>query len=143
VNSLHHDDQATLESLVAMAGAKLHYLPPYSPEPNPVEMAFGSVLGYLRAHSSDPHYLAVDGYYALLDDAFRSIDYRKASSFIGHMYTELMASLFPARGQVQLLPRSYSYLPRRGESLRHSSWYLHVALYANEFLYVLRLPHQT
>ena len=87
--SLHHDDQATLESLVAMVGARLHYLPPYSPELNPIEMAFGSVLGFLRAHSSDPRYLAVDGYYELLDDAFRSIDYRKASSFIAHMYTEL------------------------------------------------------
>jgi transposase len=87
--SLHHDDQATLEALVAMVGARLHYLPPYSPELNPIEMAFGSVLGYLRAHSNDPRFLAVDGYYDLLDEAFRSIDYRKASSFVGHMYTEL------------------------------------------------------
>ena len=29
------------------------------------------------------------GYYELLDDAFRSIDYRKASAFVAHMYTEL------------------------------------------------------
>ena len=44
---------------------------------------------YLRAHSSDPRYLATDGYYELLDDAFRSVDYRQASAFISHMYTEL------------------------------------------------------
>ena len=74
-----------------MAGAKLHYLPPYSPELNPIELAFGSVLSYLRAHSNDPRYLLDTGYcrYELLDDAFRSIDYRKASAFVAHMYTEL------------------------------------------------------
>ena len=86
---LHHDDQGTLEALVEMAGAKLHFLPTYSPQLNPIELAFGSVLAYLRAHSNDPRYLLDDGYYDLLDDAFRSIDYRKASSFISHMYTEL------------------------------------------------------
>ena len=72
-----------------MAGAKLHFLPTYSPQLNPIELAFGSVLAYLRAHSNDPRYLLDDGYYDLLDDAFRSIDYHKASSFIRHMYTEL------------------------------------------------------
>ena len=87
--SLHHDDQGTLEALVAMRGAKLIFLPPYSPELNPIELAFGSVLRYLRAHSSDPRYLATDGYDELLDDAFRSVDYRQASAFISHMYTEL------------------------------------------------------
>ena len=65
------------------------FLPTYSPQLNPIELAFGSVLAYLRAHSNDPRYLLDDGYYDLLDDAFRSIDYRKASSFISHMYTEL------------------------------------------------------
>ena len=72
-----------------MAGAKLHYLPLYSPELNPIELTFGSVLSYLRAHSNDPRYLLDTGYYELLDDAFRSIDYRKASAFVAHMYTEL------------------------------------------------------
>lgn len=86
---MHHDDQGTLEALVELAGAKLHYLPPYSPELNPIELAFGSVLSYLRAHSNDPRYLLDMGYYELLDDAFRSIDYRKASAFVAHMYTEL------------------------------------------------------
>ena len=72
-----------------MRGAKLIFLPPYSPELNPIELAFGSVLRYLRAHSSDPRYLATDGYYELLDDAFRSVGYLQASAFISHMYTEL------------------------------------------------------
>ena len=72
-----------------MRGAKLLFLPPYSPELNPIELAFGSVLRYLRALSSDPRYLIADGYYELLDDAFRSVDYRQGSAFIAHMYTEL------------------------------------------------------
>jgi hypothetical protein len=53
------------------------------------ELAFGSVLRYLRAHSSDPRCLTTDGYYELLDDAFRSVGYLQASAFISHMYTEL------------------------------------------------------
>jgi hypothetical protein len=53
------------------------------------ELAFGSVLRYLRAHSSDPRCLATDGYYELLDDAFRSVGYLQASAFISRMYTEL------------------------------------------------------
>lgn len=88
-HSLHHDDQGTLEHLIAMRGARLIYLPPYSPELNPIELGFGSVLTYLRAHSSDPQYLTACGYYQILDDAFRSVDYRQASAFISHMYTAL------------------------------------------------------
>ena len=72
-----------------MRGARLIYLPPYSPELNPIELGFGSVLAYLRAHSSDPQYLTACGYYQILDDAFRSVDYRQGSAFIAHMYTEL------------------------------------------------------
>jgi hypothetical protein len=53
------------------------------------ELAFGSVLRYLRAHSSDPRCLATDGYYELLVDAVRSVGYLQASAFISHMYTEL------------------------------------------------------
>ena len=78
-----------------MRGAKLLFLPPYSPELNPIELAFGSVLRYLRAHSSDPRYLIADGYYELLDDAFRSVDYRQGSAFIAHMYTELARAHCP------------------------------------------------
>ena len=59
----------------------------------PIEMAFNSVLSFLRKHSNDPHY--VMDYYLLLDDAFRSIDACKASAFVEHMYTELAAVLCP------------------------------------------------
>ena len=65
----------------------------YSPNLMPIEMAFNSVLSFLRKHSNDPRY--VMDYYSLLDDAFRSIDASKASAFVEHMYTELAAVLCP------------------------------------------------
>ena len=56
----------------------------------PIEMAFADVLRYLSNHSNDPRYLLPDdGYFDLLDDAFRSIDARKAGGYVKHMYTEL------------------------------------------------------
>ena len=74
----------------ASASGKLHFLPPYSPRLMPIEMAFAGVLRYLRNHSNDPRYLLPDdGYFDLLDDAFRSIDARKAGGYVKHMYTEL------------------------------------------------------
>ena len=56
-------------------------------------MAFGEMLRFLRKRSNDPRYLVSaygeGSYFELLDEAFRSIDYRKTAAFIDHMYTEL------------------------------------------------------
>lgn len=42
-----------LPSADAFAGAKLIYLPPYSPDFNPIEQAFHSVKAWLRRHEAD------------------------------------------------------------------------------------------
>ena len=95
-SSLHHDDLGTLLWLVEQRGGRLHFLPPYSPRLMPIEMAFGGVLRFLRAHSSDVRYLGRDEYYKLLDDAFRSIGAAKAGGYVQHMYTELALVHAPA-----------------------------------------------
>lgn len=79
-----------MEWLVEQAGGRLHFLPPYSPRLMPIERAFADVLKYLRSHSNDPRYLLPDdGYFDLLNDAFRSIDATKAAGYVKNMYTEL------------------------------------------------------
>ena len=46
--SLHHDDQGTLEALVAARGARLHYLPAYV-RPLPATLPAGGMAGWLPA----------------------------------------------------------------------------------------------
>ena len=48
--SIHHS-QAIFD-LVSSVGAILIYLPPYSPDLNPIEEAFSSVKAYLKAHEA-------------------------------------------------------------------------------------------
>ena len=36
---------------IEQAGAELHYLPPYSPDFNPIEMAFAKLKSLLRARA--------------------------------------------------------------------------------------------
>lgn len=39
--------------LVAMIGAKLVYLPPYSPDMNPIELTFSSIKAWLQRHEAE------------------------------------------------------------------------------------------
>lgn len=42
----HKNDD--IRSIIQAAGAQLHYLPPYSPDLNPIEMAFAKLKAHLR-----------------------------------------------------------------------------------------------
>jgi hypothetical protein len=42
-----------LHSLTTFAGAKLIYLPPYSPDFNPIEQTFHSIKAWLRRHEAE------------------------------------------------------------------------------------------
>lgn len=42
---------AGIREAIAAAGARLHYLPPYSPEFNPIEHAFSKLKALLRARA--------------------------------------------------------------------------------------------
>ena len=46
--SIHHSQEVA--SLISSVGALLIYLPPYSPDLNPIEEVFSSVKAYLKAH---------------------------------------------------------------------------------------------
>lgn len=43
----------SVHQLIAFAGAKLIYLPPYSPDYNPIEEAFSTIKRWMRRHVSD------------------------------------------------------------------------------------------
>jgi transposase len=44
--SIHHDDE--VETLLSEAGIKLVYLPPYSPDFNPIEEFFAQLKAYIK-----------------------------------------------------------------------------------------------
>lgn len=46
--SIHHVDEVV--HAIRSMGALLHFLPPYSPDMNPIEEAFSKVKGYLKAN---------------------------------------------------------------------------------------------
>ena len=50
---------------------KLVFLPPYSPDLNPIEQAFSSIKGYLRRYWQDQMF-------AIMDRACQNIDSKKA-----------------------------------------------------------------
>ena len=41
--------QAAVQAVIAAAGAQLRFLPPYSPDFNPIELAFAKLKAFLRA----------------------------------------------------------------------------------------------
>jgi len=50
--AIHHDDEVR-ELIVGECGAKLIYLPPYSPDFNPIEQTFHSIKAWLRRHEAE------------------------------------------------------------------------------------------
>ena len=42
--------QPEVRTAIEATGAQLRFLPPYSPDFNPIEMAFAKLKGFLRAH---------------------------------------------------------------------------------------------
>ena len=55
--SIHHTYEAELEALVATAGARIVWLPPYSPMYSPIEYMFATLKSWFRAHY---HWVAAD-----------------------------------------------------------------------------------
>ena len=49
---MHQFTTQKVSDLVASVGALLIYLPPYSPDLNPIEEAFSSVKAFLKAHEA-------------------------------------------------------------------------------------------
>jgi transposase len=64
------------------AGCRVEYLPPYSPDLNPIELAFGILKAHLKAEYS--HYLGYQNPYYILYEACSIIDGEIAEACIEH-----------------------------------------------------------
>ena len=83
--SIHHVDMVT--SLFEEAGVLLLFLPPYSPDYNPIEEAFSYIKGYLKLHS-DIFQVTRDPT-PVIRAAFDSITSDQCNGWISHAgYTE-------------------------------------------------------
>ena len=54
--SVHNDTVSLSDVFIA---CKLVFLPPYSPDYNPIEQAFSAIKAHLRCHSSDPSLMSI------------------------------------------------------------------------------------
>ena len=68
------------DELIAAAGAEVRYLPPYSPDLNPIEMMWSKVKAYLRQAKArnDPDLLAA------IAEALRLVSPSDAQGFFRH-----------------------------------------------------------
>jgi transposase len=75
--SAHKGDR--VRELIEAAGCELLYLPPYSPDFNPIEQAFSKVKGLLRRAGARTHAALVEAMGVALD----AITARDARGFFG------------------------------------------------------------
>ena len=78
-NASAHKVQGVAE-LIEATGAKLLYLPPYSPELNPIELAWNKIKGFLRQQKAR----TVDCLYQAYATALQSISQLNAQAFVEH-----------------------------------------------------------
>lgn len=69
-----------VRELIETSGAKLMYLPPYSPDYNPIELAISKVKSVLRSLAERE----VAALFKAIDTALRSITAEDAQGYIGH-----------------------------------------------------------
>ena len=77
--SIHHVQQVA--DLFSNAGILLLYVPPYSPDLNPIELAFSFVKHYLKDHEDIMHFVPPT---QLVRSAFSSITKEMCNSWIFH-----------------------------------------------------------
>ena len=77
--SIHH--MQDVSDLFTDAGILQIFLPPYSPDMNPIEMAFGYVKGYLKKHEDIMHLIPPT---SLIKSAFDSITTEMCNGWIKH-----------------------------------------------------------
>lgn len=78
-NASAHKVQGVAE-LIEKTGAKLLYLPPYSPELNPIELAWNKVKAFLRRQQARTK----DALYRAYAHALKSISQLNAQAFVDH-----------------------------------------------------------
>jgi len=78
-----------VRELIEGAGCELMYLPPYSPDLNPIEQAFAKVKGLLRKAGARTREALIEA----LIEALSAINARDASNFFGHCGYPISAQL--------------------------------------------------
>ncbi len=79
-----------VRELIEGAGCELVYLPPYSPDLNPIEQAFAKVKGLLRGAGARTRGALIEA----MGAALSAVSARDASGFVGHCgYRTLAQSL--------------------------------------------------
>jgi transposase len=78
-----------VRELIEGAGCELMYLPPYSPELNPIEQAFTKVKGLLRKAGARTREALIEA----LGAALSAINAREASNFLEHCGYRISAQL--------------------------------------------------
>src|SRR5262249_40399325 len=71
---------AEVARLIAAAGAEVRYLPPYSPDLNPIERLFSKLKAYLRSAAAR----TVDGLIEAMGDALRAVRPGDILGWFGH-----------------------------------------------------------
>jgi transposase len=69
-----------VRGLIEQRGCELVYLPPYSPDFNPIEQAFSKVKGLLRRAEARTRGALIEA----MDRALRAVSARDAQGFFGH-----------------------------------------------------------
>ena len=78
--SIHHIQEVT--DLITATGALLRFLPPYSPDLNPIELAFSKVKAFLKAN--DTIFQATRAPRVLVASAFSTITQEDCAGYIHH-----------------------------------------------------------
>ncbi len=76
--SFHKDPR--IRQLIEAAGAQLEFLPPYSPDLNPIELCWSKVKAILRAAKARTFEALLDA----LDDAFGKVTKHDAKAWFAH-----------------------------------------------------------
>lgn len=78
--TIHHTDE--LKELVRNAGILLLFLPPYSPDLNPIEELFSYVKYYLKQH--DEVIQVLEDITPILESAFHNVTSSQCNGWITH-----------------------------------------------------------
>lgn len=76
--SFHHNDE--LEPMCAEAGVELLYLPPYSPDFNPIEEYFAELKNFIKKPGPELSELFKKDFQAFLQACVDAVGKRKASA---------------------------------------------------------------
>jgi transposase len=69
-----------VREIIEGAGCELYYLPPYSPDLNPIEQAFSKMKALMRKRGARTREALIDA----MGDALSAVSVRDASGFFGH-----------------------------------------------------------